>query len=75
MLATVYFLPLARTLDGRLSSWGKNANGCRYGFMKIATYNVNNINRRLDILLAWLAAAEPDIVCLQELKAATGNFR
>ena len=32
--------------------------------MKIATYNVNNINRRLDILLAWLAAAEPDIVCL-----------
>ena len=38
--------------------------------MKIATFNINNINRRLDILLAWLAAAEPDIVCLQELKAA-----
>jgi exodeoxyribonuclease III len=42
--------------------------------MKIATYNVNNINRRLDILLAWLAAAEPDIVCLQELKASDREF-
>jgi len=42
--------------------------------MKIATFNVNNINRRLDILLAWLAAAEPDIVCLQELKAAEPDF-
>jgi exodeoxyribonuclease-3 len=42
--------------------------------MKIATFNVNNINKRLDILLAWLAAAEPDIVCLQELKAADRQF-
>jgi exodeoxyribonuclease III len=42
--------------------------------MKIATYNVNNINKRLDILLAWLAAAAPDIVCLQELKAADRQF-
>jgi exodeoxyribonuclease-3 len=42
--------------------------------MKIATFNVNNVNKRLDILLAWLAAAEPDIVCLQELKAAEPDF-
>src|ERR1700752_850675 len=42
--------------------------------MKIATFNINNINRRLDMLLAWLAAAEPDIVCLQELKAADRQF-
>lgn len=37
--------------------------------MKIATYNVNGINARLPVLLKWLAASQPDIVCLQELKA------
>lgn len=38
--------------------------------MKIATFNINNIRRRLPNLLAWLAEAEPDVVCLQELKTA-----
>jgi exodeoxyribonuclease-3 len=42
--------------------------------MKIATFNINNINRRLPNLLRWLAAAVPDIVCLQELKAADTAF-
>ena len=42
--------------------------------MKIATYNVNGIGGRLDILLGWLAQAEPDIVCLQELKAPQEQF-
>lgn len=42
--------------------------------MKIATFNVNNINRRLPNLLAWLKAAKPDVVCLQELKAEQGAF-
>ena len=42
--------------------------------MKIATFNISNINRRLDNLLAWLRAAKPDIVCLQELKAADNAF-
>jgi exodeoxyribonuclease-3 len=42
--------------------------------MKIATFNVNNINRRLDNLLAWLGAARPDVVCLQELKATERQF-
>lgn len=42
--------------------------------MKIATFNVNNVNRRLPNLLAWLAEAEPDIVCLQELKATDRMF-
>jgi exodeoxyribonuclease-3 len=37
--------------------------------VKIASFNINNIRRRLDILLAWLAAAKPDVVCVQELKA------
>ena len=42
--------------------------------MKIATFNINNVNRRLDNLLAWLAAAKPDVVCLQELKATDKQF-
>src|SRR3569623_1546438 len=37
--------------------------------MKLATFNINNINSRLENLLAWLAAAKPDVVCLQELQA------
>jgi exodeoxyribonuclease III len=42
--------------------------------MKIASFNINNINRRLTNLLNWLCEAEPDIVCLQELKAADTEF-
>jgi exodeoxyribonuclease-3 len=42
--------------------------------MKIATFNINNINRRLPNLLRWLRAAKPDVVCLQELKSADGDF-
>jgi len=42
--------------------------------MKIATFNVNNVNKRLANLLAWLKAAKPDVVCLQELKAADREF-
>jgi exodeoxyribonuclease-3 len=37
--------------------------------MKIATYNVNGVNGRLDVLLRWLGEARPDIVTLQELKS------
>jgi exodeoxyribonuclease-3 len=42
--------------------------------MKIATFNINNVNRRLPNLLRWLRAAKPDIVCLQELKSTDADF-
>ncbi len=42
--------------------------------MKIATYNVNGINGRLPVLLRWLKQSEPDVVCLQELKAPQEKF-
>lgn len=42
--------------------------------MKIATYNVNGVNGRLPVLLRWLAEAQPDVVCLQELKAPEEKF-
>ncbi|WID96509.1 exodeoxyribonuclease III [Bosea vestrisii] len=42
--------------------------------MAIATYNINNVRRRLANLLAWLDHAGPDIVCLQELKCTDREF-
>ncbi len=42
--------------------------------MKIATFNINNINKRLANLTAWLHLAKPDVVCLQELKGADREF-
>lgn len=42
--------------------------------MKIATYNVNGVNGRLEVLLRWLEETAPDVVCLQELKAPDAKF-
>jgi len=42
--------------------------------MKIATFNINNVNKRLVNLLDWLRTAKPDAVSLQELKAADSEF-
>jgi len=42
--------------------------------MRIATYNVNGVNGRLPVLLRWLKETQPDIVCLQELKAPNDRF-
>jgi exonuclease III len=42
--------------------------------MKIATYNVNSIGARLPVLLHWLASSNPDVACLQELKAPDEKF-
>ena len=42
--------------------------------MKIATFNINNVNKRLANLLDWLRSAKPDVVALQELKAADAEF-
>src|SRR5213596_3167945 len=44
------------------------------GPLKIATFNINNINNRLHNLTAWLARAQPDVVCLQELKVEQRAF-
>ena len=37
--------------------------------MKIATWNVNGIRARQQQFLDWVAAEQPDVICLQELKA------
>jgi exodeoxyribonuclease III len=46
----------------------------RFAFVKIATFNVNGINARLENLLDWLGETQPDIACLQELKAPDERF-
>jgi exodeoxyribonuclease-3 len=42
--------------------------------MKIATFNINNVTKRLSNLLWWLRQTQPDVACLQELKATDGGF-
>ena len=42
--------------------------------MKVATFNINNVNKRLPNLLRWLRVAKPDAVALQELKATDAEF-
>jgi exodeoxyribonuclease-3 len=42
--------------------------------VKIATYNVNGVNGRLPRLIEWLEEAQPDVACLQELKAPQEKF-
>jgi exodeoxyribonuclease-3 len=42
--------------------------------VKIATFNVNGIKSRLPNLLEWLQREQPDVACLQELKALDGVF-
>jgi exodeoxyribonuclease-3 len=42
--------------------------------MKVATFNINNVNKRLPNLLRWLRTAKPDAVALQELKATDAEF-
>ncbi|MFM9428245.1 hypothetical protein RCH10_004707 [Variovorax sp. GrIS 2.14] len=42
--------------------------------MRVATYNINNVRKRLGPLRAWLDVTSPDVVCLQELKCTTAAF-
>lgn len=42
--------------------------------MKIATWNVNSLKVRLPQVLDWLAAHQPDVLCLQETKLEDVNF-
>ena len=42
--------------------------------MRLATWNINDVNKRLPLLLSWLEVTRPDIVALQELKADNDAF-
>ena len=42
--------------------------------MRIATWNVNSVNARLATVVEWLEAAQPDVVCMQEIKTIDEKF-
>ncbi len=42
--------------------------------MRIATWNVNSIRARMPVVMAWLNAARPDVLLLQEIKCETECF-
>jgi exodeoxyribonuclease III len=42
--------------------------------MKIATWNINSIRRRLSLVLDWMAQNRPDVLCLQETKVQDSEF-
>jgi len=42
--------------------------------MQVATWNINSIRRRLDLVLDWLTARHPDVLCLQETKVLDSEF-
>ena len=42
--------------------------------MKLASWNVNSLRVRLPHLTDWLARAQPDAICLQELKTEDAKF-
>jgi len=42
--------------------------------MRIATWNVNSIGARLETVLAWFRAEQPDVACLQEIKCVDEKF-
>ncbi len=42
--------------------------------MKIVTYNVNSLRKRIDIVHPWLRRYKPDVMCLQETKVQDQDF-
>ncbi|MGC9308478.1 MAG: exodeoxyribonuclease III, partial [Thermoplasmatota archaeon] len=42
--------------------------------LTVATWNVNSIRARMDLLLEWLRGSRPDVACLQETKVADQEF-
>lgn len=42
--------------------------------MKVATWNVNSVTARLPLVMKWLEAARPDVLCLQETKCIDEKF-
>ena len=42
--------------------------------MRLATWNVNSINARLETVTRWFEEAQPDVACLQEIKCIDEKF-
>ena len=64
----------ATTPRRKVPARAQAARGGPQQILKIATFNVNNVNRRLTNLLTWIGRSKPDVVCLQELKCTDDAF-
>jgi exodeoxyribonuclease-3 len=42
--------------------------------VRIATWNVNSVNARLETVMRWFEAERPDVACLQEIKCVDEKF-
>lgn len=42
--------------------------------LKIATFNVNSVRSRLELVTGWLQRERPDVLCLQEIKVQDSEF-
>src|SRR5690242_5007996 len=42
--------------------------------MRIATWNINGVKARMDVLLKWVKEVSPDILCMQEIKVVDEQF-
>lgn len=42
--------------------------------MLIASWNINSVRRRIDHVARFVAEAQPDVLCLQEIKCRNGEF-
>jgi len=42
--------------------------------VRVATWNINNVNKRIALLLDWLQRTQPDVVALQEIKCLADDF-
>jgi Exodeoxyribonuclease III (EC 3.1.11.2) len=42
--------------------------------LRVATWNVNSIRSRRELVFMWLERVPVEILCLQELKTETHNF-
>ena len=42
--------------------------------MRVATWNINNVSKRITLLVDWLQRTQPDVVALQEIKCPTADF-
>lgn len=42
--------------------------------LRVATWNINHVNKRVELLVGWLQRTRPDVVALQELKCTSAQF-
>jgi exodeoxyribonuclease-3 len=70
----LWVVRIRRGSDGKLVAHGQVRFRASLASVRIATWNVNGLRARLDFVLHWLRAREPDVVGLQELKVPDAQF-